>query len=377
MSTTAAYGVLFYAYGVLLIPMQRDLGWTRSFLSGVFSAALVVSAGLSIPVGRFLDRHPPALLLLVSAGAASVGVVGWGLAPSRGVFVAVWLLLGACQAVLFYEPAFTILTKQFHGIARYRAITAVTLLAGLASTIFGPLTAALNHQFEWRTAVVVLAVVLAVSTLPTFALGLRRLGVTSSPPTSVASAVPQDVLRTLPFWLLTFAYLLSAVTTFGVAVHLVPFLEGRGTSVRSAALALGAVGLVQVLGRSLYVRLTAGRASVHVATWVLGAKAAGLALLLVFPSAWGIVAFVLVYGSANGLGTLTRAATIGDLYGHVHYGAISAVVTTIASFAGAVTPFAVAYATELSGSQTMVFTGLVAASALSAIANEMVGHGSR
>src|SRR5437016_13996844 len=51
-TTTVGYGVLFYAYGVLLVPMEADLKWCRSFLSGAFSLALVVAALLTVPVWR-------------------------------------------------------------------------------------------------------------------------------------------------------------------------------------------------------------------------------------------------------------------------------------------------------------------------------------
>ena len=58
-TTTVGYGVLFYAYGVLLLPMEAELGWSRSVLTGAFTCALVVNALLTIPVGRWLDRHQP------------------------------------------------------------------------------------------------------------------------------------------------------------------------------------------------------------------------------------------------------------------------------------------------------------------------------
>src|SRR5260370_41856136 len=121
-TTTVGYGVLFYAYGVLLVPMEADLGWGRSFLSGAFSLALLVAAVLTVPVGRWLDRHPPRRLFLGGAITASAFVVVWGLSSNRQVFVASWIVLGCCQAVLFYDPAFTVLTKRYDGRARQPAI---------------------------------------------------------------------------------------------------------------------------------------------------------------------------------------------------------------------------------------------------------------
>src|SRR5438552_764364 len=221
--------------------MQHDLGWSRTFLSGTFSAALITAALVTIPIGRWLDRHRPQGLFLVRSSVACLFVLAWGHARSRPFFAVTWIVLGSCQAVLFYDAAFTVLTKRFHGQERSRAVTAVTLMGGLASTIFAPLTAFLAHSFGWRRAVFVLATILAAVTWPSFLFGLRqppghrqesgppeRVGLTVGAATKTASTAPREAFRSRAFWLLTIAYLLSAVTTFGVAVHLVAFLHERG-----------------------------------------------------------------------------------------------------------------------------------------------------
>jgi MFS family permease len=380
-TTTAGYGVLFYAYGVLLGPMRHDTGWSRSFLSGTFSLALVVAAAVAIPIGRWLDRHPPRALFLTGAVAGAGLVWAWGTTRSRAVYVGVWALLGLCQAVLFYDPAFTVLTKWFDVRSRVRAITSVTLMAGLASTIFGPLTAFLEHALGWRHAVLVLGLVLAAVTVPGFAFGLRPQPASTPPADAGAAAatstLPADALRTKAFWLLTTAYLLNAVTTYAVPVHLVSYLNGRGVGTGLAATVLGAVGLVQVLGRGTFIRLSANRPSVHLATWVLAAKAAGLALLLVLPGRSGVAPFVVVYGAANGVSTLTRATTLAELYGPDHYGAISSVIGSISAFGGALAPFAAAFAIDRVGGIGPVFAGMAAVSVLAALANEVVARPSR
>ena len=300
-TTTVGYGVLFYAYGVLLLPMEADLGWSRTVLTGAFTCALVVNALLTIPVGRWLDRHEPRPLLTSGAVAATVLVVLWGWSDRTSVFYAVWIGLGACMAALFYEPAFTILTKRLRGADRHRAITSVTLLAGLASTIFGPLTAFLERTFGWRGAVITLAAILGTVTIPLFVLSLRPSVADEAPVAHHTDTAPREALRSPRFWGLTTAYLLSAVATFAIAVHLVPYLRGEGWTSGSAATVLGGVGLVQVLGRSVFGRLATRWSAGTLGTWVLGSKAIGIAILILWPSLAGVLLFLLVYGAANGL----------------------------------------------------------------------------
>ena len=375
LSTTASYGVLFYAYGVLLVPMQHDLGWSRSFLSGALSIALIVSAALTVPVGRWLDRHEPRPLFLVAAVAATGLTVAWAMSRSRGTYLAVWVLLGGCQAVLFYEAAFTVLAKRLTGHERNRAITTVTLLAGLASTIFAPLVAALERALGWRGAVIVLAAILGAVTVGAFAIGLRRsLPAESRRALGDGDVLPAEAVRSRTFWLLALAYVLTAITTFGVGVHLVPFLRSRGISTGLAATALGGVGFVQVLGRSAFIKMSARRPSVEVATWVLAAKGVGLALLLLVRGLPGVVLFVVVYGSSNGIATLTRATTVAEVYGREHYGTIAGVIGALSGLAGACAPFLVAVAADAVGGVAQVMAGLVVLSLVSAAANEVVAR---
>jgi MFS family permease len=310
-------------------------------------------------------------LLAIGAVVASALVVAWSLVESPVVLFVVWIGLGACMALLFYEPAFTILTKRLRGAARHRAVTQVTLVAGLASTIFGPLTAVLEDWLGWRGAVAVLAVVLGVVTVPLFVIALR-------PPTDVPELVlehsdmlPRDAMATMQFWLLTIAYLLSAFTTYAIAVHLVPYLRSNGWESGHAALALGSVGLVQVLGRSGFTRLTARRSAGPLGTWVLASKGIGIAALIVSPTIAGVVVFLVFYGAANGLQTLTRATVIADLYGVAHYGSISAVVSSVSAVAGSTAPFVLSGAIELVGRDEPVLWSLVVLAIASAATNQL------
>ena len=59
LTVTVSYGVLIYAYPVLLRPMERDLGWTR----GQTSAALSIKPSRAPIIARDLSSDPSALAL--------------------------------------------------------------------------------------------------------------------------------------------------------------------------------------------------------------------------------------------------------------------------------------------------------------------------
>src|SRR5688572_19075455 len=171
VTETVSWGILYYAFPVLLPAMERDLGWSRTTLIGAYTLAVIVSGMAALPVGRLLDRRPARPLTTTGSILATLGVLAWAAAGNVAAFYVVWVVIGAAMALVLYEPAQVVLVKQF-GLHATRAITTLTLVAGFASTIFHPVTALLEVRFGWRTSLVVLAVALAAVTIPIHAVVL-------------------------------------------------------------------------------------------------------------------------------------------------------------------------------------------------------------
>src|SRR5207247_3535606 len=70
VTVTVSYGVLTYAFGIVLVPMQRELGWSRIELAGAFSLALAVWAVAGVAGGIALDRDSPRIRLAGGAPLA-------------------------------------------------------------------------------------------------------------------------------------------------------------------------------------------------------------------------------------------------------------------------------------------------------------------
>src|SRR5205085_6720532 len=113
--------------------------------------------------------------LLRTAGSclASLLVLAWARVAGLAAFYAVWALIGVAMAGVLYEPAFAVVAKWFVR-KRGRALTVLTFLAGFASVIFIPLSAYLVQAQGWRAALVTLAVILGVVTIPLHAFVLRN-----------------------------------------------------------------------------------------------------------------------------------------------------------------------------------------------------------
>ncbi len=173
ITQTISWGVLYYPLLAAVRPISDDTGWDPALITGAFSAGLVVSAAAGITVGRILDRTGPRNLMIGGALTGVLALALVGLAPNLAVFAAAWLLAGTAQAAVLYQPAFTVINR-WYGPARVRPLTILTLVAGFASTIFAPVTAALCNAIGWRGTFLILAGLLGAVTVPLHARYLNR-----------------------------------------------------------------------------------------------------------------------------------------------------------------------------------------------------------
>jgi hypothetical protein len=103
-----------------------------------------------------LDRYAAYRVMTAGGILGVVGLAAVATAPNLGWFFAAWLLVGTAQAATLYQAAFTVINRTF-GSLRVRALTVLTLAAGLASTIFAPVASTLAGALGWRAGFLVLA----------------------------------------------------------------------------------------------------------------------------------------------------------------------------------------------------------------------------
>ena len=366
ITETVSWGILYYAFAAFLVPMQRELDASAAQLTGAFSLALAVSALAGVFVGRHLDRRSPRTLMTVGSIAGAGLVVAWSQVHGLVAFYALWLAIGLVMAAVLYEPAFTVLAKHFHDAAeRRRAMTAMTLVAALASFIFLPLSQALIDAYGWRDALLVLAVILAATTVPLHALVLRPAAAPTREP--APSAPAGAALRSPPFWLLSGAFVLAALATIAMTVFSIPFLLERGHSPAFAAFAVGLIGVSQIPGRILFARL-------HAEPWnVFALIGLGVAVVVAFDSTATVLIGLVLLGMGNGMATLSRATAIADLYGPAAYGTIASVAGGLNTAARAAGPFLAAVYAAVVGYSALLWT-LVGLAAVAALLARLVRH---
>lgn len=352
------WGVLYYGFSVFLVPMEQALGLPRTTVAGAFSAGLLATALLAPTVGRLLDRDQARR---VTRAGVALAVAGLFIAAHAGGALGLylgWLVIGVAMAMLLYEPAFALVIRAIadHDL-RLRALAAVTVLGGLASTLFLPAVAALVAWLDWRAALLgCAAAVLAV------AWTMERLVLPALPGAASDPAMPRPAppASRPPHYLgVATIFVVATLATMALTTLLIPLLIARGTAPAVAAQVLGALGIAQVLGRVWLLRGERRISPPRLVVTAIALEALGLIGMVLTASPVPTALAVAVFGLGAGLQTLARPWLVQSLYGVAHAGHWNGRLARWQGFARAAGPVGAAAAAWLSDS-SHVLLGMAA-----------------
>lgn len=334
-----SWGSIYYAFALLLEPLQRDLGAGRSEVTGAFSAALLVSGLCATWIGRRIDRFGGRGVMTAGSVAAVLLLAALSQVRSVPMLYLAWIGLGVAMAATLYEPAFVVVA-QVYRLNYRRALTVLTLFGGLASTVFWPLATWLIERFGWREAVLWLAAINLLVCVPLhFALLPRTSGAAAPEPQAKGATARLQLWGDRRFRALTLAFLAHYVVVSAIAAHLIALLLARGMSPAAAAGIGALIGPMQVAGRVVEFGasrwLTVGQVGRVAATAM---PASLLALLWADTGLSGLILFAVLFGAGNGAMTVIRGALPVEMYGRDHYGAIAGALATPGLLARAVGP---------------------------------------
>lgn len=354
ITQTTGGGILYYALPAAVHPISMDTGWDPALVTAAFSAGLLISAAVGVLVGRALDRTGPRKIIVAGSLTGVLALILVGLAPNLPVFIAAWLVAGTAQAAVLYQPAFTVISR-WYGPARVRPLTILTLIAGFASTIFAPLTAALSNSIGWRAAFLVLAGLLGAITIPLHARYLNRSWTSTPHRDHIATdrTMLRAVRRSPAFTGLQALMVLLCLGLYAVTLNIIPVLMEKGTDYTTAAFGFGLVGAGEVGGSLLFAAIPAtARLSVITGT----ATSAILVLALLPGPAPILIAVGMLAGAARGCHTLLQATIVADRWGTTSLGTLQGSFAAPLTAAAALAPAAgTAMATWLGSYTSMAY----------------------
>jgi MFS family permease len=156
------------------------------------------------------------------------------------------------------------------------------------------------------------------------------------------------------------AFVASNFAVNAVTVHITPYLVGHGYPLATAAMTIGWIGAMQLVGRIMFgpIATRFGHRPMTAAVFVV--QAIALALLATVRLVPSLIPMIVLMGAANGMGTLARASIVAEIFGRRNYGAISGAMALGTNGARAAAPVGAALLLTALGAYEIVFWILAA-----------------
>jgi MFS family permease len=344
------YGTLMYAYAVLLPEMAKDLGLSLSDVFGILSLGLFFGSMVSPVAGKLVDRFGGRWVMTAGSVVAGLALMAMGAVEGRvSLLFAILLAEGAGMFVL-YNVAFASVARLDLSLPPQRSISVITLLGGVASTIFWPLTLTLFNRFGWEATWVILGLsALLISTPIHFAVlrGPERHPDAPKPanaphwPELTGSARKRGMLWMVISFIFS-GYLMGAVMTLWVTN-----VQDLGHTAAMAALAGAVIGPFKTVGR--FFEMLVSRNMYPLVTYALSMAlmlSGFVVLLSVVFTLPGVILAAALYGMGDGIKTIARGTLPLALFGAKGYGARLGWISFVQMGVNASAPFAFAWATQ-------------------------------
>lgn len=366
------------APGVLIIPIEQDMGWSRTMLSTAVSIGLLLF-GLAGPLaGWLIDRLGPRLVML-----GGLVLMGLAMLLSAAMYAPWQLMLfwgglsGLGTGLVGSVMGATVANRWF--VARRGLVLGIFGAATSAGQlIFLPAIVGLTAILGWRgvstllagIAVVLLPAVFLIMRNSPADLGLAPYGLRTPPTLSGertgALAVMRLALRSPAFWLLAGTFFICGVTSNGlIGTHFVPYATEYGVPQVTAAGTLALMGMMNFVGTLGSGYLTDRYDPRVLLAVYYGFRGLSLLLLPFVHDTLGLMIFAVIFGLDYIATVPPTTALVADSFGRQNVGTVFGWVFCAHQIGAAIAAWLGGVARERLGSYSVAF---LAAGALAGIA---------
>ncbi len=321
LTQIVGWGTTFLMPSVLGRHIERDLGLPSEVVYGGITVMFGVGALFAPRVGRLLDRTGARSVMTVGSIVYALSLAALSFSQGLATYLLCWAAMGIASTLALNTPA-SIALAQVAGARARQAIAVLAIVGGFASTVFWPVSEALEVFFGWRGVLLIYAAIHLLVCAPVHLLTLPGR-VTAGPQAAAgatAAPAPSDHTRRI-FLLLAIAFSCGAFIFTGFIVHAIGVLRGLGHDPASALLLASLIGPAQVAVRLIELVFGHRYAISSSALFAAAVLPLGLGLALLAGGNFAIALLCLVaYGIANGLKAVLRATLPLALFGRAQFG---------------------------------------------------------
>ena len=357
------WGTTYLMPSVLGRHIQDDLGMPSELVFAGITVMFGVGAFCAPRVGKVVDRTGARMLMTVGSLVYALALTALAFSVGPISYLLCWAIMGIASTLALNTPS-SIALVQVAGPRARQAIALLTIIAGLASTVFWPLSGILDAAVGWRSTLLLYAAIHLIGCAPVHFLVLpHRPPVhppAANPIVGGGGMAPTELSRA--FLLLSISLAFGAFVFTGAQVHMIEILRGLGHEPASALLLASLIGPSQV-GIRLFELMFGHRYSIMRAA-VLGSVMLpiGLGLALIAGDAFAVALAVMVaYGISNGLKAVQRATLPLALFGRAQFGAYMGRLALPQGIVAATSPPVMAVVLSQLGTQAALWITFAAA----------------
>ena len=322
LTQIVGWGTTFLMPSVLGRHIERDLGLASEIVYGGITVMFGVGALFAPRVGRLLDRTGARSIMAVGSVVYALSLAALAFSQGLVSYLLCWAAMGVASTLALNTPA-SIALAQVAGARARQAIAVLAIVGGFASTVFWPVSEALELFAGWRGVLLIYAAVHLLVCAPVHLLALPGRGAVGPQAAAAATApaAPSERSRQI-FLLLSISFSCGAYIFTGFIVHAIGVLRGLGHDPASALLLASLIGPAQVAVRVIELMFGHRYAISSSALFAAAVLPLGLGLALLAGGNFAIALVCLVgYGIANGLKAVLRATPPLALFGRAQFGA--------------------------------------------------------
>lgn len=342
-------------FSVFYSTLLDEFQWSHAAGASVYSVNMLVVAVSAPVIGWLLDRYGPRWLYTTAAALIGLAFLACSRLQNLGQFILFYGVLSALGQTALLSMT-VVVARWFAHEQRGRAIGFADVGTGFGMVLMVPGSAWLIGQYGWRPAFVVLGLGLIAVLVP---LNLLHRPAPSPAVSDPQSGALSSLLGSRSLWLLCAAHLFMTITMTMVNVHLVEYLvQSNILQILAASSVLSGVSLVSLPGRMFFGWLSDRLQPNSAFTVAMTCTMTGFVMLLLlgpFEWRWPLIAFVVIYGFAQGAGGIAIAAKTVALFQGAFLGTIFMVVTLSGNLGAAFGAWFGGQLFDLSGSYAFTF----------------------
>ncbi|MCW2240142.1 MFS transporter [Azospirillum canadense] len=256
------------APGVLIVPLEKEFGWSTADISTALAIRLVLFGLMGPFAAAFMNRFGVRTVTVIALLMITAGLLGSLVMRELWHLFVLWgLVVGVGTGLTALVLGATVATRWF---TRRRGLVVGLLTASSATgqLIFMPLLADLSDRIGWRSGIVVIVALLAVTAVAVLALMRDRPGDVDLAPYGETAIVPAprttpglaalataplfalaEASRSRTFWILFATFFICGLSTNGlIQTHFVTLCGDYGMAAVAAAGVLAMMGLFDFVG---------------------------------------------------------------------------------------------------------------------------------